>query len=804
MKKSKVHLISHTHWDAEWYFTTNDTTVLLVQNVRDTLKKIKNNNYPFHWDGQTYAAVEYLKMENNKEFKEAIENKKILVGPWYSQSNAIQINGETYFRNLEHGINIAKKLGHSMQHGMMSDIFGFAEQVPQVLEKNGVENAIFMRGWRDEFTNGINEFNWESPSGHSVFAKSLHMGYGNAKFLSDDMEEVKNNFMKIKNDDIEKTVSKNSLLFHGGDQMYMRSGMEDIVKKINSIDDASEWKMSSLDDYMKSVREDLNGKELPIFKGELKAPIGQRIHLTAYSQRQDINELIADLEYKLVYRVEPLNLMSKLNGYEDYNSIIYKTWQDLFLSTAHDAAAGCNSDETNTAIFQRLTEAEQRIDSLENLIKRNLISSNKFNDDDFIIFNTTAQKNDLTLDVEIVTSKKSFKILNDNVDYLIYNSSKESKGKIIKTTPEGEKEISLGDYYLHNVKIFVKNPKPMSYIKLDIEEIDTPIENKTNIKVPNLKLRYEANDGDSYDFSPDKDDYVDVKNIDFNIESAHSNNNIEYAHLKFEHNVYTDFLNRNKEIKQKYDLYMTKWSNGNIDLQFKLDNKMKNVRVSIVVESEKNIDTTIAKTMFYETEYKNKAIEPNWDEIYRECPVNAFPFVGYIKANEINVASKSLREYDYFDNQLNIVAFRSNGWLGKDNLKWRPGRASGVNDRMIACEDGQMQKEVTFDLSLISNNLKQDLIQYLTKVPTYQKQTSAKHIERIQRFWFPETTGEVNDLVFDIPNDLEVTALFSNEDGKNVVRLLNNSNEHKTSELLLNGKKVKEEFKPWEIQTLTF
>lgn len=40
--RTKVHVIPHTHWDREWYFTTSRSKVYLVKHVKEVLNALEN------------------------------------------------------------------------------------------------------------------------------------------------------------------------------------------------------------------------------------------------------------------------------------------------------------------------------------------------------------------------------------------------------------------------------------------------------------------------------------------------------------------------------------------------------------------------------------------------------------------------------------------------------------------------------------------------------------------------------------------------------------------------------------------
>ena len=52
--KKNVYLVSHTHWDREWYFTIEDSNNLLYENMNYLINLYtkENLNIPFIFEGQ--------------------------------------------------------------------------------------------------------------------------------------------------------------------------------------------------------------------------------------------------------------------------------------------------------------------------------------------------------------------------------------------------------------------------------------------------------------------------------------------------------------------------------------------------------------------------------------------------------------------------------------------------------------------------------------------------------------------------------------------------------------------------------
>ncbi len=71
--EKNVHIVPHMHWDREWYFSTEESRILLVNNMEEIMDMLENNhNYPYYvMDGQTILE-DYLAVK--PECKERVKN----------------------------------------------------------------------------------------------------------------------------------------------------------------------------------------------------------------------------------------------------------------------------------------------------------------------------------------------------------------------------------------------------------------------------------------------------------------------------------------------------------------------------------------------------------------------------------------------------------------------------------------------------------------------------------------------------------------------------------------------------------
>ena len=173
MTTTTVHVISHTHWDREWYLTFEQyrtRLVDLVDGVLDRMERDPRFTF-FHLDGQSIVIEDYLEIrpERERELRKRVEEGRLLVGPWFVMPDMFLVSGESLVRNLTRGIRTAEKFGRTMRVGYIPDPFGHISQMPQLLTGMGLDGAILWRGF-----GGLKaEYLWRSPDGSEVVLSHL-------------------------------------------------------------------------------------------------------------------------------------------------------------------------------------------------------------------------------------------------------------------------------------------------------------------------------------------------------------------------------------------------------------------------------------------------------------------------------------------------------------------------------------------------------------------------------------------------------------------------------------------------------
>ncbi|HGI6545330.1 TPA: alpha-mannosidase, partial [Listeria monocytogenes] len=136
-------------WDHEWYFTMEDSNILLIENLDYLLNVLetKDSFASYSFDGQMSVIERYLDIrpENKARVQKLIQDRRLFVGPWYTQTDSLLVKTEAVIRNLLYGYKMGEEFGHSMSIGYSPDIFGQHAYLPAIYKSFNMEHSIFQR-----------------------------------------------------------------------------------------------------------------------------------------------------------------------------------------------------------------------------------------------------------------------------------------------------------------------------------------------------------------------------------------------------------------------------------------------------------------------------------------------------------------------------------------------------------------------------------------------------------------------------------------------------------------------------------
>ena len=363
-----LYVISHTHWDREWYrpfqlFRLK--LVHLVDEMLDLLQKDREFKY-FMLDGQTIVLDDYLAMrpENETILRDYIRKGRILIGPWHILPDMFLVGPEAHIRNLQQGDRTARKFGPKMMIGYMPDSFGHVGQVPQIQRGFGIEVASLWRGVQD----GPAEFWWQAPDGSRVLMAYLREGYGNgAELPANNLERFASMIDEKGAVLAAASATSDLLIMYGTDHMEPPRNTSEAIAYADEMLRNTHVLHSTLPQYVAAIQGSIKKQkvELPTVIGELRDC--RRMHLLpgVLSTRMWIKQRNHACETLLTRWAEPFttwqesitgpqtSLLNRKSG------ILLQTWRLLMENHPHDSICGCSVDQVHEEMKVRFDQVEQ-------------------------------------------------------------------------------------------------------------------------------------------------------------------------------------------------------------------------------------------------------------------------------------------------------------------------------------------------------------------------------------------------------------------------------------------------------------
>ncbi|WP_051786098.1 glycoside hydrolase family 38 N-terminal domain-containing protein [Endozoicomonas numazuensis] len=822
-KVKKIHTIAHTHWDYEWYFTQNESQIQLDYHMDELLYALDSNLLQSYLlDGQTSLIEDHLSNcpQNREAIERQVADKRLLIGPWYTQSDLMIVAGESIVKNLQTGYHYAEAMGHSMDIAYVPDSFGQSQDMPKIFNGFGLTRFVFWRGLSSS-KSAYREFLWQSEDGSQLTCYNIREGYypGGALIWGNE-------------NDIRATADTNSQASHfdfgvfpvGGDQRYVDFDFKEKIAKANREVEEYEFVES---DY-RQVFEDIDTSKLNTIQGEMLDSENSKIHRSIYSSRYDHKYMNDRVERKLINTLEPLMAMGSALGLEHKRGTVDNIWKGVLKNHAHDSACGCNTDKTNYQILNRFINADERIDAhIDYLIRK--ISEATPEDSTLTLFNTLAYRSDKKITATISTKKPCFDItLNgQSIPFEVEDVRKVYNGSIKRDESENDPEL-----YYHEIDIaFRHSMKPLSYCNLRVEEgvqelsvtrqeltLAAIEDNDYKLAVINGQLNLkekstgrllknfitlvdQADDGDTYDYSPlagDEPLVFDFTGAEFSAEADTLTQTLKIRGcVELPEGI--EGQERSETFtKLPYTLQISLENKGQVQCRLLVDNTCKDHRLRVRIDTGIASTSSFSDTPFGCIERPVRQTEmDNWQELgWNEEPTGIYPMLNIVNLHDdqssVTAFTRGIKEYEITGDQgqfIELTAFRSVGWLGKPGLQRRPGKASGNEFRYIPAPDSQLLQtlECEFAISLDSEfrfaELRRRQQDWTTPVLHYQKQELNRFTGPLKYFVSNRMRRDL-DSQFQLFRKIElsdhlVSSLFKlADDGRSyVLRLLNVSNE---------------------------
>ena len=372
-----LHLVSHTHWDREWYLTFQQFRLKLVQMMDSLLALLEADPEFRHFmlDGQTILLEDYLEIrpERAVQIRALVQEGRLLIGPWYILPDEFLVSPEAIIRNLLEGERIAQSFGGKMQVGYIPDPFGHIGQMPQILLGFGIDTACLQRGLSDEPL----EFWWQAPDGSRVFMAYLREAYGNAMGLPAAQPGVFAAEVGRRRDKLlaHSPFAQHLLLMQGNDHWLADPDTPLAISYTNSnpaLLGGDRLLHSTLPEYIFAAR--AASQDLLTVPGELRSSRRHNLLPGVLSTRMWIKQRNHACQTLLEKWAEPFSTFAELiaastpNGDRPQASserlsnptqVIRQTWRYLLACHPHDSICGCSIDQVHEEMKPRFDQVEQ-------------------------------------------------------------------------------------------------------------------------------------------------------------------------------------------------------------------------------------------------------------------------------------------------------------------------------------------------------------------------------------------------------------------------------------------------------------
>ncbi|WP_164478176.1 hypothetical protein [Microbacterium sp. ABRD28] len=351
------HVVTHVHWDREWYRPFESYRARLVELVEQVCTQLDAGSIErFHLDGQTITLrdVGDLRPDLVERVRRHVRAGVLTVGPWHVLADNQLVSGENLIRNLLAARRLGAGIGALTAIGYSPDAFGHPADLPRILTGFGIDTALVWRGAPPE----ASEFRWRSPDGAEVYA--VNQAYHEAEILwtPEGRAERLTAFLDRER---ERRPEGPWLLMNGGDHLAPRAVGPVLAAVAASETSGGSLVQSSLEDFFDDLR--ATRPDPVVIDGELRflggpgsfllpGTLSSRIHLKQENSRAErmlerIVEPLLAAEVLDPPAVPGLSAVDATPIAGPTDAQLRHAWELVLENAPHDSICGCSVDEVH-------------------------------------------------------------------------------------------------------------------------------------------------------------------------------------------------------------------------------------------------------------------------------------------------------------------------------------------------------------------------------------------------------------------------------------------------------------------------
>ena len=352
-------VVSHTHWDREWYHSAERFRQRLVALIDELIDDPPAPGESFLLDGQAVLLDDYLSVrpERAAELSTLLRDGRIEAGPWYVLADELLPSGEALVRNLLAGRAALRRLrGEAPPVLYCPDSFGHPAVLPDVARGFGCDLVILWRGYGGARDPRGDMARWRSASGAEILLYHLPPdGYEFGSSLPTDAASVATRWSRIASVLGGRAITGTALLLNGADHHARQRGLRDALDALATAAAPVRVRHTSLRGAAAELLAAASRTDLPVVEGERRDSYGYTWTLQGtLATRAAQKRRNAIAERTLVRDVEPW--LALLPGASDdgTRALLRAAWRTLLLAHPHDTLCGTSIDDVATAMDARI------------------------------------------------------------------------------------------------------------------------------------------------------------------------------------------------------------------------------------------------------------------------------------------------------------------------------------------------------------------------------------------------------------------------------------------------------------------
>jgi mannosylglycerate hydrolase len=365
----RVHVVSHTHWDREWYLAAVRFRQYLVALIDDLLDDPPTGGASFLLDGQTVVIDDYvaIRPEREQELAGALRQGVLEAGPWFVLADELIPSGEALVRNLLAGRARLEAIGARAPAVLYCpDSFGHPAALPALAAGFGLPMIIALRGYGSRRWPEGDFAWWTAPDGsRSLLYHLTRGGYENGARLPSDVDGARARWSELRAEIEPRSRLGTALVMNGADHHARQRDLDRAITLLRDAAVPDELHASTLGAFAADALSSIDARSLPIVHGELRDSYGfvwtlQGTFATrAYQKRRN-----AQMERLLVREAEPWAALAALAGGVQRRPLLAAAWRSLLLCHPHDTLCGCSADAVAQAMDARLEDVHAQVDGI--------------------------------------------------------------------------------------------------------------------------------------------------------------------------------------------------------------------------------------------------------------------------------------------------------------------------------------------------------------------------------------------------------------------------------------------------------